>query len=107
MPGLWQPLERLEARVSLRRSVLKVAEHSRCGSLDPNGMLTRILDEPILAHPGAAEWLPACRESGGGYGELATACAKLRLRMLWNRSTVSPATFNTHAPAWRITLPGR
>ncbi len=35
------------------------------------------------------------------------ACAKLRVRMLWNKSTVSPATFNTHAPAWRTTLPGR
>ncbi len=60
MPGLWHTLERLDGRGSPRQSVLKVAEHSRCGLLAPNGMLTRFLDEVMLAHCGAGELIPAC-----------------------------------------------
>ena len=64
MPGLWHALERPEARVSLRRSVLKAAEQPEVWRADPNGMPARILDEAILARRGAGKLLPASGENG-------------------------------------------
>jgi len=91
-----------------RQSVLSVAEDTIDGLPDPNDLLTRILDEPLLARRGAeASLAGCCAEPVAGYGEFATACATLQVRMLRNKSTVSAATFNTHDPAWRTTLPGR